>query len=306
VNSDALSRGDGFLYHQAGEGSMSTMSRRQALAATGAALTGSAFAPQRVPGRVVQEGRLKQSVSRWCYASIPLPELCTVLRDMGLTAVDLLEESEWEIARDHGLVCSMAYGGAGTITDGLNLRSNHDTIVENLKQSLPKAARFGLPNVITFFGNRRGISDAEAISACVAALNRVKGLAEDHGVTLCVELLNSKVDHPDYQGDRTWFGREVVQSVGSPRVKLLYDIYHMQIMEGDIIRTIRENHEWIAHYHTGGVPGRHELDDSQELNWRAVARAIADSGFEGFLAHEFVPTRDPLTSLAEAVALCDV
>lgn len=287
----------------------SKISRRDALAATGAVLAGGALAPrasQTSSGPVVHKGRLKQSVSRWCYSSFSLPDLCAALRGMGLTAIDLLEETEWEIAKDHGLVCSMAYGGAGTISDGLNLRANHDAIVESLKRSIPKAGKLGWPNVITFFGNRRGTSDAEAISACVAGLDRVKGLAEDHGVTLCVELLNSKVDHPDYQGDRTWFGREVVRSVDSPRVRLLYDIYHMQIMEGDIIRTIRENHEWIAHYHTGGVPGRHELDDSQELNWRAVAEAIAGTGFEGYLAHEFVPTRDPLTSLREAVALCDV
>jgi len=288
----------------------SGISRRKALVATGAALAGAALAPSAVQvssvGRVAQKGRLKQSASRWCYPKFSLPELCKALRDMGLTAIDLLEENEWEIAKDNGLICSMGGGGAGTITDALNVRANHGAILENLKRTLPKAAKLGLPNVITFFGNRRGMSDAEAISSCVAGLNRVKGLAEDNGVTLCVELLNSKVDHPDYQGDRTWFGLEVVRSVGSPRVRLLYDIYHMQIMEGDIIRTIRENHESIAHYHTGGVPGRHELDDSQELNWRAVATAIADTGFEGYLAHEFVPTRDPLTSLREAVALCDV
>ncbi len=285
------------------------MSRREVLAATGTALAGGALVPRakRVSsGPIVERGRLKQSASRWCYPVSSLPDLCAALKEMGLTAIDLLEENEWQIAKDHGLVCSMAYGGAGTITDGLNLRANHDGIVENLKRSIPKAGKLGLPNVITFFGNRRGISDAEAISASVAGLNRVKGLAEDHGVTLCVELLNSKVDHPDYQGDRTWFGREVVQSVDSPRVRLLYDIYHMQIMEGDIIRTIRENHQWFGHYHTGGVPGRHELDESQELNWRAIAAAIADTGFDGYLAHEFVPTRDPLTSLGEAVALCDV
>jgi hydroxypyruvate isomerase len=163
-----------------------------------------------------------------------------------------------------------------------------------------------VPNVITFFGNRRGMPDADAVANCVAALNRVKKVAEDHGVTVCVELLNSKVNHPDYQGDHTAFGLEVVKAVGSPRVKLLYDIYHMQIMEGDVISTIRQHHDWIAHYHTGGVPGRHELDDTQELNWRAVCAAIADTGFTGFVAHEFVPTRDPLTSLREAVALCDV
>jgi len=163
-----------------------------------------------------------------------------------------------------------------------------------------------VPNVITFFGNRRGMSDAAATANCIAGLNRVKKIAEDNGVTICVELLNSKVNHPDYQGDRTSFGVEVVKAVASPRVKLLYDIYHMQIMEGDLIKTIRNHHEYIGHYHTGGVPGRHELDDTQEVNWAAVCRAIVDTGFRGYLAHEFVPTRDPLTSLRQAVALCDV
>jgi len=155
-------------------------------------------------------------------------------------------------------------------------------------------------------GNRRGKSDGEAIDNCVAGLNAIKARAEEQRVTICLELLNSKIDHPDYQGDRTAFGVAVVKAVGSPRVRLLYDIYHMQIMEGDIIRTIRDNREWIAHFHTGGVPGRHELDGTQELNWHAVAAAIADTGFAGFVAHEFTPTRDPLTSLREAVAVCTV
>jgi hydroxypyruvate isomerase len=163
-----------------------------------------------------------------------------------------------------------------------------------------------VPNVITFFGNRRGMSDQEAIANCVDGLNRVKKVAEDHGVTVCVELLNSKVDHKDYQGDHTAFGVAVVKAVASPRVKLLYDIYHMQIMEGDLIRTIRDNREHIAHFHTGGVPGRNELDDTQEVNWRTVADAIADMGFEGYFAHEFIPKRDPIASLREAVILCEV
>jgi hydroxypyruvate isomerase len=158
-----------------------------------------------------------------------------------------------------------------------------------------------VPNVITFFRNRQ-----PGMSNCVAGLNKVKKLGEDHGVTICVELLNSKVDHQGYQGDHTAFGLQVIKAVDSPRVKLLYDIYHMQIMEGDVIRTIRQNIQYIAHFHTGGVPGRHELDDTQELNWAAVSRAIADTGFKGFMAHEFIPLRDPLASLKEAVVLCDV
>ena len=257
-------------------------------------------------GRAVTRGRLRQSASRWCYKDIPLPELCRALAAMGVPAVDLLEPEDWPVVREHGLVCSMGYGGGGTIRDGLNNPANHDAIVENLTAAMPKAAALGVPNLITFFGNRQGRSDQEAIAACVTGLNRLKGAAEQHGVTICVELLNSKVNHPDYHGDRTAFGVEVVAAVNSPRVKLLYDIYHMQIMEGDVIRTIRQHHAHIAHYHTGGVPGRHELDDTQELQWAAVCRAIVDTGFTGYLAHEFVPVRDPLTSLREAVVLCDV
>jgi hydroxypyruvate isomerase len=284
---------------------MSEISRRQVIGSVGLALAATAL--EGGPGgRVVQRGRLKQSVCRWCYRGIPLPDLCKAVAEIGLTAVDLIEEKEWPVLADHGLVCSMGSGAGGTIPNGLNDPANHDGIVNGLLAALPRAAKAGVPNLITFFGNRKGRSDEDAIGNCVAGLDRVKRAAEEHAVTVCVELLNSKVDHKDYQGDRTSFGVEVVRRVGSPRVKLLYDIYHMQIMEGDVIRTIRDNKEWIAHYHTGGVPGRHELDDGQELNWRAVARAILDTGFTGYVAHEFIPTRDPLTSLREAVALCDV
>jgi hydroxypyruvate isomerase len=255
---------------------------------------------------VVKNGRLKQSVSRWPYQKIPLPEFCRAVAEMGLTAVDLLEEPEWAVARQHGLVCSMGYAGGGSIRDGLNVTANHDAIVRNFQQTIPRAAAARVPNVITFFGNRRGMTDEEASANCIAGLNRVKKIAEEHDVTICVELLNSKVNHPDYQGDRTAFGAAIVKAVGSPRVKLLYDIYHMQIMEGDLIKTITDHKDLIAHYHTGGVPGRHELDATQEVNWPAVCKAIVDTGFKGYLAHEFVPTRDPLTSLREAVVLCDV
>jgi hydroxypyruvate isomerase len=235
-----------------------------------------------------------------------MPEFCTAVAAMGLTAIDLLEEPDWAVVQDHGLICSMGYAGGGSIKDGLNVKANHDAIVTNFEKLIPRAKAMKVPNVITFFGNRRGMSDEEATANCVEGLNRVKQIAEENGVTICVELLNSKVDHKDYQGDHTRFGVEIVKAVASPRVKLLYDIYHMQIMEGDLIRTIRDNFQYLAHFHTGGVPGRHELDGTQEVQWRAVATAIADLKFDGFLAHEFVPTRDPLTSLREAVVLCDV
>ena len=256
--------------------------------------------------RAVSKARLKQSVCRWCYNKIPLPEFCKAVADMGLTAIDLLTEAEWPVAAEYGLRCSMGSGAGGTIVDGLNVKANHEKILASLERAIPIAVKQKVPNLITFFGNRRGMSDEEAATNCVDALNRIKKAAEDHGVTICVELLNSKVDHKDYQGDHTAFGVRVVSAVNSPRVKLLYDIYHMQIMEGDIIRTIRDNWEHIAHFHTGGVPGRHELDDSQELQWRSICQAIVDKGFQGYLAQEFIPTRDPIASLREAVVLCDV
>jgi len=258
--------------------------------------------------KVVKNGRLKQSVSQWCYGKLPLDELCKAAADMGLKAIDLLEEKDWETPAKFGLVCSMAYAEGGSIPEGLNNKANHDAIVKGLTDKIPKAAKLHLPNVITFFGNKRGMNDAVAIDNCVLGLNRLKSVAESEGVTICVELLNSKVDHKDYQGDRTAFGVEVVKRVNSPRIKLLYDIYHMQIMEGDIIRTIRDNHQFIGHYHTGGVPGRHELDDTQELNWASVCKAIVETGYQGYVAHEFVPRNKetPLDSLRAAAALCDV
>jgi hydroxypyruvate isomerase len=283
------------------------ISRREALAGAAALLLPASPAPASAPqSRVVAKGRLKQSVCRWCYAKIPLPEFFQAVAGMGLTAVDLLTEKEWPIAREYGLTCSMGSGAGGSIADGLNVKANHDKIVAGLERAIPIAAAQKVPNLITFFGNRRGMSDDEATTNCVEALNRVKKVAEDHGVNICIELLNSKVNHKDYQGDKSAFGIGVVKAVASPRVKLLYDIYHMQIMEGDILRTIRENKDYFAHFHTGGVPGRNELDDTQEIQWRTVAAAIAEMGFQGYFAHEFIPLRDPLTSLREAVVLCDV
>ena len=284
------------------------ISRRRALVAAGAAALGAAIPAPRLfaADKVVKNGRLKQSVSRWCYNSIPMPDFCRAVADMGLTAIDLLQEPDWAVVRPYGLICSMGYAGGGTIPDGLNVKANHDAIVKNFERLIPRAEAEKVPNVITFFGNRRGMADEAAIANCIEGLNRVKKIGEDHGVTICVELLNSKVNHKDYHGDHTAFGVQVVKAVGSPRVKLLDDLYHMQIMEGDLIRTIKDNKDYIAHYHTGGVPGRHELDGTQEVNWRAVAQAIVDTGFSGYMAHEFTPTRDPLTSLREAVALCDV
>jgi hydroxypyruvate isomerase len=256
--------------------------------------------------RIERKGNIKQSVSRWCYQKIPLDQLCEYAAHIGLQAVDLLESSEWELPRRYGLICSMGYGGGGEIESAMNRVANHDKIEAAFRKSIPLAAKAGVPNLITFSGNRGGMSDAEGAKNTILGLNRVKKIAEDHGVTVCLELLNSKVDHPDYMCDKSAWGLEVVETVGSPNVKLLYDIYHMQIMEGDLVATIRRNIQWMGHFHTGGVPGRHELDGTQEVRWDGVMRGIAAAGYKGYVAHEFVPSRDPLTSLREAADLCDV
>jgi hydroxypyruvate isomerase len=255
---------------------------------------------------VTRKGRIKQSASRWCYKDIPLDEFCKRGAEMGLKAIDLLEIEEWEVPRRYGLICSMGYAGGGEIPHAMNHLENHDKIEQAFRKNIPLAAKAGVTNVITFSGNRAGLSDDDGAKNTIAGLNRVKKIAEDNGVTICLELLNSKVDHKDYMCDHTAWGVRVMEAVNSPRVKLLYDIYHMQIMEGDLIRTIQKNIQRIGHFHTGGVPGRHELDNTQEVHWDAVMRGIAATNFSGYVAHEFVPTRDPLTSLREAVDLCDV
>jgi len=250
-------------------------------------------------------GRLKLSVSRWCYGKIPLDELCEAAKAIGYRSIELLDEKDWRVPAQHGLVCAMA-NGFGTIPVGFNRPNQHDKLVADGERMIHLAAAAGVPNIVCFSGNRDGLSDAEGIANCISGFKRLAPTAERHGVTLCLELLNSKVDHHDYQADHTAFGAEVVKGVGSPRVKLLYDIYHMQIMEGDVIATIRANIQHIAHFHTGGVPGRHEIDDTQELNYRRVMQAIADLGFTGYVAQEFVPVRDPLTSMRQAFEICDV
>jgi hydroxypyruvate isomerase len=289
---------------------MAMFSRRDALktagvVAAGAMLPGAAAEAQE---KAVKVGKLKQSVCRWCYQNIPLEDFLKNVAAMGLPAVDLLQPEEFALAAKHGLVVSTGYPGkgGGTIPDSLNNPALHDQIYEAFKTGIPLAKAAKVPNLITFFGNRKGMPDDQAITNCVAALNRIKPIAEDNGVIVVVELLNSKVNHKDYQGDKTAFGVEVMKRVNSPNVKLLYDIYHMQIMEGDIIRTIQDNHQWIAHYHTGGVPGRNELDPTQELQWPAIAKAILATGYTGYFAHEFIPKREPMASLREAVVLCDV
>jgi len=255
---------------------------------------------------VSRRGRIHQSASRWCYRDVPLDKLCAYGAEIGLKGIDLLNIDEWEVPKRYGLICSMGYAGGGDIPSALNRVENHARIEEAFRKNIPIASKLGVPNVITFSGNRMGMSDEEGAKNTIAGLNRLKKIGEDHGVTICIELLNSKVDHKDYMCDHTAWGLQVVQAVNSPRVKLLYDIYHMQIMEGDLVATIQKNIEWLGHFHTGGVPHRHELDGSQEVQWDGVMRGIAATSYSGYVAHEFVPSRDPLTSLRQAVDLCDV
>ena len=263
-------------------------------------------APETTP----RHNRIHQSVSRWCYQKIPLDQLCTAAAEMGLKGIDLLEVPDWEVPARYGLTCTMGYAGGGEINKALNRTENHAAIEAALRKNIPLAAKAKVPNVITFSGLRTDaagtISDDEGARNCVTGLKRIKSIAEDNGVTICMELLNSKRDHPGYMCDHTAWGVRVMEEVDSPRIKLLNDLYHMQIMEGDLIATIQKHGKWFAHYHTGGVPGRHELDDTQEVQWPAVARAISETGFTGYVAHEFVPSRDPLTSLRQAADLCDV
>jgi hydroxypyruvate isomerase len=234
-----------------------------------------------------------------------LEELCANAARIGLEGIDLVDHDEWPVVRKHGLIPAMT-PGAATIPNGWNRKEAHGKLETEMKANIERAAAAKVPNVITFSGNRAGMSDEEGKDNTIAGLNRVKKMAEDNNVTICLELLNSKIDHHDYMCDHTAWGVDVCKHVDSPRVKLLYDIYHMQIMEGDVIRTIRDNIRYIGHFHTGGVPGRHELDGTQELNWRPVALAIADLKYEGFVAHEFLPTRDPMKSLTQAYELFKV
>ena len=247
----------------------------------------------------------RHSVSQWCFPDIPLPEFSRAVRAIGIESVELLEPKDWAAVRNEGLTCALARG-PDTITDSFNRRENHAQLVPAFQQRLRDCAAAGIPNVVCFSGNRRGQSDEEGLEICAEGFKQLVSTAEKVGVTLCLELLNSKIDHPDYQCDRTAWGVELCRRVGSARFKLLYDIYHMQIMEGDVIRTIQENHAYFGHYHTAGNPGRHEIDDTQELNYRPIMRAIAATGYTGFVGQEFLATRDPMASLREAVALCTV
>jgi hydroxypyruvate isomerase len=250
-------------------------------------------------------GSFHHSACRWCYQKIPLEDLVVGAKRIGVESIELLDPVDWPVVQKHGLTCAMA-NGVTRIPEGLNRVEHHAIMVPGMIERIGACADAGLPNVICFSGSRGGMDDELGLANCATALKQIVGEAEKRRVTVCMELLNSKVDHHDYMCDHTAWGVELVKRVGSDRFKLLYDIYHMQIMEGDVVRTIRDNHQYIAHYHTGGVPGRHEIDGGQELNYAAIARAIKETGHRGYVAQEFIPVREPFASLAQAVGICTV
>jgi hydroxypyruvate isomerase len=257
------------------------------------------------------KGHINHSVCKWCYGKVPLEELCVAGKAMGLQSIELLGPDDWATLKKHGLTCAITSNpvkdGLGGITKAFNRVEHHDTLVAAYEEWIPLAAKAGLKNVICFSGNRGGMDETTGLKNCATGLKRLMSLCEQHNITLVMELLNSRVDHGDYMCDKSAWGIALCKEIGSERFKLLYDIYHMQIMEGDVIATIRKNHQYFAHYHTGGVPGRHEIDETQELNYPAIMRAIAATGYKGHVAQEFIPARpDVLGSLKQAVGLCDI
>lgn len=261
-------------------------------------------------------GKVRHSVCKWCYKSIPLEDMCVAAKEIGLESIELLDPADFATMKKHGLHCAMVSfptiegpGGVkiGPIPKGFNRVEHHDLLVQAYEPLLKTSAEAGFKQVICFSGNREGMSDEEGLENCAVGLQRLMPLCEKLGVTLVMELLNSKVNHPDYMCDHSSWGVALCQKIGSPHFKLLYDIYHMQIMEGDVIATIQRDHEYFAHYHTGGVPGRAEIDETQELNYPAIIRAIQETGYEGYLGQEFIPKRpDKLASLKQGVEICTV
>lgn len=253
------------------------------------------------------KGNIKHSVCRWTYNFLSLDELCKNVKDIGFTAIDLVGPKDWDTLKKYGIYSSMCNGAEISLTEGWNDKQYHPTLIKNYTDHIDLVSKAGYKNLICFSGNRKGMDDQAGLKTCAEGLKQIMSLAEKKGVIVQMELLNSKVDHKDYMCDHSAWGVELCKQVGSENFKLLYDIYHMQIDEGDVIRTIQNNHQYFGHYHTGGVPGRHEIDETQELYYPAIIKAIIATGFSNYLAQEFIPAKeDKIASLREAVKLCDV
>ena len=289
---------------------LQTSTAAVAVAAVGADVLGTDSDPQKMTtGCVVIKGRIRQSVVSWCYEPMKLETLARHAAAIGLKAIENVAPKDWGILKRHGLVCAMTE--AHGFIDGMNHKENHSQCIEKLKTSIDANAAAGFPNVITFSGMRRGMPDDVGLANTVLGLKQVIGHAERKKVNLCLEVLNSRVDvemkgHPDYMCDKVEWAVEVCNRIASERMKILFDIYHVQIMQGDIITRIRKYHQYIGHYHVAGVPGRNEIDDTQEINYPPIMRAIVATGYTGYIGQEFIPIRDPIQSLREAVKICDV
>ncbi|MBP8912721.1 MAG: TIM barrel protein [Phycisphaerae bacterium] len=283
------------------------ISRRSILAGAVAGAAGLPSVVRGQTGRVVQKGRIKQSICGGCLRGLKLDQEQTakLLVEMGLVGRDLVGRADWDVLRKHGLVATMV-PGAGSIKQGLNDKSQHARFLDDFRKNIAAAAEYKWPNVICMAGDRSAAGEEEGMENCRTILQEAVKIAEDYGVTICMEMLNSKVDHPGYMCDNYAWAFELCRRVNSPRFKLLFDIYHMQIMEGDLIATIRKNIQHIGHFHTAGVPGRHELDENQEIYYPAVMRAIVETGYQGYVAHEYTPVREAIASLVQAVKACDV
>ncbi len=299
------------------------MKRRQVINNLAAAATGVALHSCKTQDGIVDTGGknlvvseespssfgslVNHSVCKWCYHSIPLEEFADRCKDMGISSIELLNPDEWDTVLSRGLQVGISNGSPLGITKGWNDRSLHNKLRDDIRSIIPQAAEKGVPQIIVFSGNRGNISDDEGLDACAEGLAPVVRMAEREGVQIVMELLNSRLNHPGYMCDHTEWGVKLVEKIGSPAFKLLYDIYHMQIMEGDIIKTIQVNSKYIGHYHTGGVPGRNEIDNTQELYYPAIIKAIVETGFGGFIAQEFIPTKDDaLASLRQGIDICDI
>ncbi len=286
------------------------MNRKKALQSIAAGIAGSAILPN--VGHAMNspfelKKNINHSVCQWCYDDIPLEKLCEAAKEIGIGSIDLLNSTQWATAAHYQLTCAMAYATPIGLSRGFNDVSLHDTLLKDYTVNIPKASAAGLKNVICFSGNAKGLSAKQGLENCAQGLDPVLKIAARYGITICMELLNSKVDHKDYQCDRTEWGVALCEKTGSENFKLLYDIYHMQIMEGDVIATLRKYAKYIAHYHTGGVPGRNEIDERQELYYPAIMRAIVETGFKGYVAQEFIPSNpDKIASLRQGIQICDV
>ena len=274
--------------------------------AASSSLSLSSFASDKRPYTL--KGNINHAVSRWTFGYLSLDELCIAVKEIGFNAIDLTGPKDWPIMQKHGIYSSMCYtSGDNNLNKGLNNPIYHQKLIEEYAEVIPIMAKAGYKNLICFTGKREAMDDETGMKNCMTALQKILPLAEKNGVTMVLELLNSKIDHKDYMCDHVEWGAELCKRVGSENFKLLFDIYHMQIQEGDIIRNIRDYHQYIAHYHTGGIPGRHEINDTQELHYPAVMRAIVETGYKGYVAQEFVPTyKNKLDSLKEAISICDV